>query len=380
MSPLAFLPSTSFGPRAVSHTSRCAQRKPRACVGSPPPPSPTPSAPFNEQPDAPAWSGNTAVSRLVNFIIHFPPISVLLRYGARQVLISTAERSGIDWRGDVAQLNTALPPRSPKRQRALDAVVDSQLEYPSYYTKPFHAYPEGNLGWLPAFEARPATLSMAKRVFSDLSPQLAADRLRAPFFESIKNNTTKEWLMKPEFNVIDAGCGVGLSTRDLTSRIVAARGPSLPPPRVKAVDASPYFLAVANRLQAEHDQADSAAAPVEYIHALAEKTPFESNQFDLWSMQLVAHELPDVATTDIAREAFRVLRRGGVFAIMDQDPRSAVVRNLPPAVATLLKSTEPYTDQYYFLDIAQLLNNVGFVQVTSECTTPRHRCILAIKP
>ncbi|KAI0559393.1 Methyltransferase [Gracilaria domingensis] len=392
MSHAAFLPPSPLPHRPAAAIRPRSQRRPRRPAPSantaapvPPPPPPSTRAPspsFKDLADAPNWTGTTPVSRIVNFLINFPPVKLLLNFGARRVLISTAERSGVNWRGEVAALNAAFPERSSQRQCALDAVVDPQLEYPAYYTKPFHAYPEGNLGWLPAFEARSATLSMAKRVFEDVPPQDAAARLRAPFFESIQANALRDWLLTPQFNVVDAGCGVGMSTRDLTSRIIAARGPSLPLPNVKAIDASPYFLAVAKRFQTEHDQSSlpSSTAPVEYLHALAENTAFESGAFDLWTMQLVAHELPDVATTAVVREAFRVLRSGGVFAIMDQDPRSETIRNLPPALATLLKSTEPHTDQYYFLDIAQVISDAGFVQVTSERTTQRHRCFIAIKP
>lgn len=39
------------------------------------------------------------------------------------------------------------------------------MGYPTYYTVPFHAYGEGNLGWLPAFECESATMSMALRVW-----------------------------------------------------------------------------------------------------------------------------------------------------------------------------------------------------------------------
>ncbi|PXF45070.1 putative methyltransferase sll0829 [Gracilariopsis chorda] len=336
---------------------------------------------FSQRPDAPGWTGTGPLSRMVNALINFPPFKSVMRYGARKVLISTAERSGIEWTNEVAALNAALPLNSKQREQALSAVTNDDLVYPSYYTVPFHAYPKGNLDWLPAFEARPATMAMSKRVFEDESAEVAFDRMRKLFFEKLMKHAPGGWHAKPHLNVVDVGCSVGLSTRDLVSRIMNERGPQLAPPRVTGIDASPYFLAVAKRFQAEADAETTAPkAIVDYVHALAEGTGFPDESVDLWSMQLVTHELPDAATSAITAEAFRVLRSGGVFAIMDQDPRSEVIRNLPPVLATLMKSTEPYTDQYYLLDIEQVLLDTGFVQVRTELTTPRHRCFIAMKP
>jgi len=44
---------------------------------------------------------------------------------------------------------------------------------------------------------------------------------------------------------------------------------------------------------------------------------------------------------------------------------------------TLLKSTEPYLDQYFGLDIEQALVDSGFAQPTITCNTLRHRTIVA---
>jgi len=38
------------------------------------------------------------------------------------------------------------------------------MDYPSYYTQPFHAYQDGNLNWLAAAEVESATSAMCLRV------------------------------------------------------------------------------------------------------------------------------------------------------------------------------------------------------------------------
>ena len=55
--------------------------------------------------------------------------------------------------------------------------------YPAYYLEPFHAYSEGNLCWIAAFEAEPAAYSMAMRVWpaDRLTADAAQQRLRESY-------------------------------------------------------------------------------------------------------------------------------------------------------------------------------------------------------
>jgi len=71
---------------------------------------------------------------------------------------------------------------------------------------------------------------------------------------------------------------------------------------------------------------------------------------------------------------------GGTLAITDNDPRSPVIQGLPKPIALLMKSTEPFSDQYFTLDIEKVLEEGGFKGVNTVATDPRHRTILATKP
>jgi hypothetical protein len=42
-----------------------------------------------------------------------------------------------------------------------------------------------------------------------------------------------------------------------------------------------------------------------------------------------------------------------------------------------LKSTEPYLDEYFALDVESAIVEAGFSQPTITCNTPRHRTIVA---
>jgi hypothetical protein len=75
----------------------------------------------------------------------------------------------------------------------------------------------------------------------------------------------------------------------------------------------------------------------------------------------------------------RILRPGGCLAIVDNNPKSPVIQNLPPVLFTLMKSTEPWTDDYYTFDVEAALTEMGFDYQTTVASDPRHRTIIAIK-
>ncbi|MEM9156760.1 MAG: class I SAM-dependent methyltransferase, partial [Cyanobacteria bacterium P01_F01_bin.33] len=130
-------------------------------------------------------------------------------------------------------------------------------------------------------------------------------------------------------------------------------------------------LAIA-RYRARQRQLDIA-----WKHAAAEATGLPEASCDLVSLCLVCHELPSRAAEAVLREARRILRPGGHVAIMDMNPQSDIHRNMPPYVLTLLKSTEPYLDEYFALDLPAAIASVGFEAPTVEWNSPRHRTLIA---
>ena len=89
------------------------------------------------------------------------------------------------------------------------------------------------------------------------------------------------------------------------------------------------------------------------------------------------HELPAAAAVAIITEARRLLRSGGYLTIMDMNPQSPIFKKMPSYVLTLLKSTEPYLDQYFTLDLEQVFTAAGFTIVDIVTNSPRHRTIVA---
>jgi ubiquinone/menaquinone biosynthesis C-methylase UbiE len=296
-------------------------------------------------------------SRLVNGVLSIKPLANLAKHQAREMMIKRAENIGVHWRQEAQ----ALLARNWDAE--LLSVQNPDLVYPKYYLTSFHAYEQGNMSWEAATEVEVA----ARAVHAGIWPEAGAEgdaKLRASYHEIIKSQIASS----PQ-NIVDLGCSVGMST--------FALGEVYPEAKMTGVDLSPYFLAVAQyRSQQKQAELSNQKSPT-WVHAAAESTGLPAAAFDLVSICLVCHELPQKATREIFREARRLLRVGGHLTIMDMNPQSEVYAKMPPYILTLLKSTEPYLDQYFGFDIQQALVDSGFAQPTITCNTVRHRTIVA---
>ncbi|KAK7257371.1 hypothetical protein RIF29_31300 [Crotalaria pallida] len=312
----------------------------------------------------PKWTGETPLSRLVRALISFKPLYSVLKLGARQVLISTAEKNNIPWREMTKEILES------EVYRELDNIQNQSLVYPDYYLNPFHAYDEGNLTWLAAAEAEAATMSMVKRAIPDASSVDEANQVvRGNWLHAVEQHHIKYSGTSLIGDILDIGCSVGVSTRFLADKFPTAK--------VTGLDLSPYFLAVA---QHKEKRGVPTKFPIKWIHANGEDTGLPSKSFDLVSISYVFHECPERAIANIVRESFRLLRPGGTLAVTDNSPKSKILQELSPVLFTLMKSTEPFLDEYYLTDMDKTLKEVGFVNITSILTDPRHMTLTATVP
>ena len=313
---------------------------------------------------APGWADSSqGLGRWIERLIRIGLLRRPLFFQARQLIIRTAERNGIPWRQRRAELQEAAAP-------LLAQSTAAEVDTPGYYVARFHAYEQGNLCWQAAAEAEQATDAMAQRVWPDenLSPDQAQTRLRDAIHAAVE-----PLLSGPLHQVLDLGCSVGVSTQALAAWLrQRADRQGAAPPRVLGLDLSPEMLAVA-RVR------DRNGAVTEWRHGAAEHTGLPNGSVDLISVQFVCHELPQAATRDVLAEAFRVLRPGGALVMVDQDPASSALQRLPAPVATLLKSTEPYIEQYFALDMEAALRDAGFHALEVSACDPRHRVIACLR-
>lgn len=273
------------------------------------------------------------------------------------MMIKRAESIGVPW----TKIAATLQARDWSTE--FNQVNNPNLTYPTYYLRPFHAYESGNLGWEPATEVEAAAYAVHAKIWKDAGRE-GDPRLRSSYHEVLKAN-----LPEAPKDIVDLGCSVGMSTFTLQK--------TFPDANLTGVDLSPHFLAVATyRTAQRREKTDRLSDPI-WIHAPAEATGLPSASYDLVSACLMFHELPQSAAREIISEARRLLRPGAHLAIMDMNPKSEIYAKMPPYILTLLKSTEPYLDEYFGLDLERAIVDAGFAQPTIVCNSPRHRSIVA---
>jgi ubiquinone/menaquinone biosynthesis C-methylase UbiE len=289
-------------------------------------------------------------SGLVNVLLSIKPLANLAKHQARTMMIKRAEKIGVPWRQRVEEL------RTHDWDSELAEVQNTQLTYPEYYLRSFHAYEKGNLSWDAALEVEVAAYAVHAGIWQGAGAK-GDSKLRQSYHDIVK-----EIAIQPQ-DILDIGCSVGMSTFALQELYPSAN--------LTGVDLSPYFLAVAQyNSRQRHTE-------MNWRHAAAESTGLPDASFDLVSACLLFHELPQTAAKQIFHEARRLLRPGGYLTIMDMNPKSEIYAKMPPYILTLLKSTEPYLDEYFALDLEQELVDAGFNAPSITANTQRHRTVIA---
>lgn len=303
-------------------------------------------------------SAPNLASQLVNGVLAVKPLAKLAKHQARTMMIKRAESIGVYWRQEVQALQSRNSGKafSADWDKALAQLQSPTLVYPDYYLTSFHAYEKGNLSWEAAMEVEVAAYAVHARLWQDAGAK--GDAMLRQSYHTV----LQEVVTSPK-TIVDLGCSVGMSTFALQA--------VYPEAQITGVDLSPYFLAVAQYRSQQY------SSPITWVHAAAEATGLPTASFDLVSAHLLFHELPQVAAINILHEARRLLRPGGHLAIMDMNPRSEVYAKLPPYILTLLKSTEPYLDEYFTLDLEQAIYDAGFTRPTVTCNSSRHRTVIA---
>ena len=290
-------------------------------------------------------------TRLINGLLGIKPLYAFARHQARQMMVKRGEKIGVPWKQQLEEM------KGVDWESEIKKVENPNVSYPDYYLTSFHGYEEGNMGWKPALELEVAAMTVHSKLFNKAGELEGDAKLRDSY-----HNILKPQITEPQ-DILDMGCAAGLSTFALQE--------VYPKAKVTGLDLSPYFLAVANYRSQQHQ------ANINWVHALAESTGLPDASFDLVSIYLTCHELPQSATRQIFAEARRLLRPNGYLGIKCSNPQSEAYQKMPPYVLTLFKSTEPYLDEYFTLDIKQALIDSGFQTPTITPSSPRHRTVVA---
>ena len=290
-------------------------------------------------------------TRLINGLLGIKPLYGIDKHQASQMMVKRGEKIGVPWKKQLEEM------KAVNWETEIKNVENPNISYPDYFLTSFHSYEKGNLGWKPALELEVAALTVHSTLFNKAGELEGDAKLRASY-----HNIIQPQIPEPQ-DILDMACGVGLSTFALQE--------IYPQAKVTGLDLSPHFLAVANY------RSQQRKSNINWVHAAAESTGLPDDSFDLVSIFLTCHELPQSATRQIFTEARRVLRPNGYLGIQCMNPQCEAYQKMPPYVFTLFKSTEPYLDEYFTLDIKQALIDAGFQTPTIVPSTPRHRTVLA---
>ena len=147
--------------------------------------------------------------------------------------------------------------------------------------------------------------------------------------------------------VLDLACAVGQSTTAFKRRHPGAE--------VTGIDYSAPMLRVAHR------RAAMLGEDVTFAQRLIEDTRYPDAHFDVCFAFIVFHELPQRIVRDTVREAARVTRPGGLFAVYDFNPTRAMSpfqrhhRDFDAA-----HNGEPYSQDFCDCDFDAILAEHGF--------------------
>ncbi|MBC6478108.1 MAG: class I SAM-dependent methyltransferase [Hormoscilla sp. GM7CHS1pb] len=139
--------------------------------------------------------------------------------------------------------------------------------------------------------------------------------------------------------ILDLCCGSGQATKFLVQQSQEVTG----------LDASPLSL----------KRAQQNVPAASYVEAFAENMPLGDNQFDIVHTSVALHEMESMQLRQILQEVYRVLKPGGIFALIDLHAPSNWL--FWPGLSIFMQLFETETAwQLLRTDLPQLLGEIGF--------------------
>ncbi len=240
------------------------------------------------------------------------------------------------------RLETMIRPHAAELEAGLDSApleplgsleLDPNLELPAYYEQTeFHIQPGGV--WSGAANAFVYEVG-AKIVMMGQNDDYRFHQL---FVETaIPGQDYRA--------ILDLGCGFGKSTRPFVD--------AFPRAKVAGIDLS------APNLKLAHQQAERLRKPIKFYQRAAEDTRFPDASFDLVTATMLIHEMPMPVLRLLIAEALRLLRPGGLLAVLDFAHTGDVFRDFVMD-GHGARNNEPYMPHLFKTDVRRLLREVGF--------------------
>jgi ubiquinone/menaquinone biosynthesis C-methylase UbiE len=279
-------------------------------------------------------------------------VSGNLKESARNWFIHRAEKAGVPWHDITNSFKNDMDILEFHKTK----YEDTTIQYPSYYTQPFHGYDLGNLEWNAAVEAAAATLSISATYWDNTDAITAEQWMRYNATDSIKNYVYHH-IHRPVHNILDMGCATGISTNYVHN--------AFPKSNIVGVDLSPYFISTAVY------SAEIMNQNIQFMHANVEKIPLVDEGFDMITCNFLFHEMPYEATVNVLKEAHRLLKTDGVLAIVDLNPFTLKKHfNENKFRLWAFEATEPHIYEYYRHDMKITMEECGFESIMIKENDP----------
>ena len=177
---------------------------------------------------------------------------------------------------------------------------------------------------------------------------------------SMANFTRLRWPGLTVDTVVDVGCTIGHNTL---------------PWKQAFPDAQVYGLDIAAPcLRYGHARAESLGVAAHFRQANCDQLPFDDGSVDVVFSSMFLHELPRNVINDFFKEAYRILRPGGLIIHMELPPNEA----LAPYDAFYLDwdcfyNNEPFYKEFRDLSYPALCRDAGFDESAFfQATLPRY--------
>jgi SAM-dependent methyltransferase len=243
---------------------------------------------------------------------------VVTRMGAQ----TAPDFSGVDWDRELARFQG--------------------IEFPRYYTQPFHSVPGGYLSEAAAVGDRAAM----EAIYEEAHPRRSLG-VREAMAALVPEQAR---------TIVDLGGGTG--------DMGAAVARRLPNAQIRSIDASP-FMVIAGEVQ------NGGLENLTLEQGFAEATGLPDDSVDVVLITLVFHECPNQIKRTILGEVQRILRPGGHLILSDtpQDDLHGY-RGF----------YEPYKEEWLHYDPEASLLEAGFVDVERHEAAPPLWSVIARNP